>query len=150
MKLKKQRIHSIIEEIVHSSEYLLVDAVIRGSEHKPVIEVFIDSAKGVTTVECADVSRKLHVALEDKDIVNQSYRLDVSSPGVDRPLKFLEQFQKNIDRKFKIKYHNDETTSEFEGKLISINNTELCFSVNKEEVIVEFAQVVSAHVLISF
>lgn len=150
MKLKKQRIHSIIEEIVHSSEYLLVDAVIRGSEHKPVIEVFIDSAKGVTTVECADVSRKLHVALEDKDIVNQSYRLDVSSPGVDRPLKFLEQFQKNIDRKFRVKYNNDETTSEFEGKLISINNTELCFSVNKEEVIVEFAQVVSAHVLISF
>ena len=150
MKLKKQIIHSKIEEIVHSSDYLLVDTILRGSEHKPVIEVFIDSAKGVTTVECADISRKLHVALEDKDIVNQSYRLDVSSPGVDRPLKFLEQFPKNIDRKFRIKYNNDETTSEFEGKLKSINNTELCFSVKKEEVIVEFAQVVSAQVLISF
>jgi ribosome maturation factor RimP len=151
MNLKKQQIHSIIEEIVHSSDYLLIDTVVRGSEHKPVIEVFIDSAEGVTTIECADISGKLHAALEDKDIVNQSYRLDVSSPGIDRPLKFIEQFPRNIDRKFKIIYNNDETTSEFEGKLKSINNTELCFSVKEEEeVVVEFTQVVSAHVLISF
>ena len=150
VKLKKQRIHSIIEEIVHSSDYLLVDTVLRGSEQKPVIEIFIDSAKGVTTVECADISRKLHAAFEDKDIVNQSYRLDVSSPGVDRPLKYLEQFPKNIDRKFKIEFNNNETTSEFEGKLKSIDNSELCFIVKNEEVIVEFSQVVSAQVLISF
>jgi len=150
MNLKKRQIHSKIEEIVHLSNYLLVDTVVRGSEHKPVIEVFIDSAEGVTTIECADISRKLHAALEDEDVVNQSYRLDVSSPGIDRPLKFLEQFPKNIDRKFNIKYKKDETTFEFEGKLKSINNTELCFSVKEEEVVVEFAQVVSAHVLISF
>jgi len=150
MKLKKQLIHSKIEEIVHSSGFLLVDAVIRGSEHKPVIEVYIDSAEGVTTVECADISRQLHVSLEDKDIVNQSYRLDVSSPGVDRPIKFLEQYPRNIDRKFKITYNNNETTSEFVGKLKSINNTELCFSGKDEEVIVDFSQVVSAQVLISF
>ena len=88
--------------------------------------------------------------LEDDEIINQAYRLDVSSPGVDRPLKFLEQYQKNIDRKFKIKYNNNETTSEFEGKLKSVNNTQLCFNVKKEEVIVDFDQVVSAKVLISF
>ena len=148
--MKKGLIHSKIEEIVHASGFLLVDTVFRGSDKEPIVEVFIDSAKGVTTEECADISRKLHEFLEDEEIINQSFRLDVSSPGVDRPLKFLEQYHKNIDRKFKIKYSNNETTSEFEGKLKSVNNTQLCFSVKKEEVTVDFDQVVSAKVLISF
>jgi ribosome maturation factor RimP len=148
--MKKGLIHSKIEEIVHSADFLLIDTIIRGTEKIPVIEVFIDSAKGVTTEECANISRQLHDFLEDDEIINQAYRLDVSSPGVDRPLKFLEQYQKNIDRKFKIKYNNNETTSEFEGKLKSVNNTQLCFNVKKEEVIVDFDQVVSAKVLISF
>jgi ribosome maturation factor RimP len=148
--MKKGQIHSKIEEIVHASGLLLVETVIRGSEKEPVIEVFIDSADGVTAEECADVSKKLHDFLDDEDIISQSFRLDVSSPGVDRPLKFLEQYEKNINRKFKIKYNNNETTSEFEGKLESVHNTELCFKVKKEEVIIDFAQVVSAKVLISF
>ena len=148
--MKKGLIHSKIEEIVHASGFLLVDTVFRGSDKEPIVEVFIDSAKGVTTEECADISRKLHEFLEDEEIINQSFRLDVSSPGIDRPLKFLEQYHKNIDRKFKIKYSSNETTSEFEGKLKSVNDTQLCFNVKKEEVTVDFAQVVSAKVLISF
>jgi ribosome maturation factor RimP len=148
--MKKVQLHNKIEEIVRALNFLLVDTVIRGSEKEPVIEVFIDSASGVTSEDCADVSRKLHDYLDDGDIVNQSYRLDVSSPGIDRPLKFLEQFPKNIDRKFKVKYNNNETTSEFEGKLKSVNNSQLCFNVKEEEVILDFEQVVSAKVLISF
>ncbi len=150
IKMKKQQIYSKIEEIVQASDFLLVDTLIRGSEKKPVIEVFIDSEKGVTANQCADISRELNDYLNDEDIINQSYRLDVSSPGIDRPLKFLEQFPKHIDRKFKIKYSNNESTSEIEGKLKSVNDSQLCFNVEEEEVILDFAQVVSAKVLISF
>ena len=97
-----------------------------------------------------EISRQINSFLEEEDSLSQSYRLDVSSPGIDRSLKFLEQFPRNLDRKFKIKYKKDETTSVFEGKLISVDDTKLCFSVNKDKVILDFDQVVSAHVLISF
>jgi ribosome maturation factor RimP len=148
--MDKQQIYSKIEEIVHTSDLLLVDTLIRGSDNQPVVEVFIDSAEGVTTGQCAEISRKIHSVLEDKDIINQSFRLDVSSPGVDRPLKFLEQYPKNIDRKFKVKFKNNEKTAEIEGKLKSVSYSQLCFIVKNEEVKVDFAQIVSAKVLISF
>lgn len=150
IRMKKQQIYSKIEEIVQASDFLLVDTVIRGSEKDPVIEVFIDSVNGVSAEECADISRKLNDYLNDEVTINQSYRLDVSSPGIDRPLKFLEQFPKNINRKFKVKYNSTDSTSEFEGKLKSVNNNQLLFNVEEEEVVIDFAQVVSAKVLISF
>lgn len=83
--MEKVQIFTKFEEIVASLGFLLIDVVLRGDNHLRIIEVYIDSEKGITVDDCSLVSRALNELIEAEDLIGGSYRLDVSSPGVDRP-----------------------------------------------------------------
>ncbi|PKL81669.1 MAG: ribosome maturation factor, partial [Ignavibacteriae bacterium HGW-Ignavibacteriae-3] len=104
--MEKLQINSRIEEIVKAHGFILVDLATRGDNHLRIIEVFIDGEKGVTALDCANVSRDIDQAIESEKLVDKNYRLDVSSPGVERPLKFLVQYVKHINRKFELEYND--------------------------------------------
>jgi ribosome maturation factor RimP len=80
----------------------LVDLNMRGEGGTTVLEVFVDTDKGITADECATVSRSLSVEIERQSIFTGRYRIEVSSPGLERPLKLERQFRKNIGRQLKI------------------------------------------------
>lgn len=68
-----------------------------------VLRIYIDRPGGVTLDDCARVSRELGTLLDVEDIVPQSYSLEVSSPGLDRPLKREKDFLKAVGKKVRIK-----------------------------------------------
>ena len=88
--------------------------------------------------------------MEEQNLLKDSYRLEVSSPGVDRPLKFLKQYPKHINRNFEIVYKSGETENKFTGKLISIERDELNFNSSGKDILIKFNQITTAKVLISF
>jgi ribosome maturation factor RimP len=104
-----------IEEEVLAHGAQLVELAIRGERGGKVVEVFVDSEKGVTTELCAELSRTIGERL-DNDIKG-SYHLVVSSPGADRPLKFPWQYQKHIGRPVSITARSGQIT----GVLASID-----------------------------
>ena len=81
------------------------------------LNVFIDSDTNITFEKCKKVSRHLEKHLDDNGWLGEKYILEVSSPGVDRPLKYLRQFAKNIGRKLDIKLTDG---SKHEGKLMEV------------------------------
>jgi len=149
-EMDKKKITEKISEAVTEEGFLPIETVIRGDERKPVIEVFIDADKNITAGDCAKMSSKIDKMFEEENLVKGNYRLDVSSPGIERPLKFIEQFPKNVGRKFEIVYKPDEDEEKFTGKLIKAAGSELTFSVGKTEKIIDFEKVIKAKVLISF
>jgi ribosome maturation factor RimP len=68
-----------------------------------VLRLFIDREGGVTLDDCASVSREISSYLEVEDLIAHAYKLEVSSPGVERPLKRLEDFVRFTGRKARIK-----------------------------------------------
>jgi ribosome maturation factor RimP len=67
-----------------------------------LLRIIVDKCAGSVTVdECADLNRKVGMALEEEDIIQDSYILEVSSPGLDRPLKTKEDFSRCLGRKVK-------------------------------------------------
>ena len=88
-----------VQECVERNGAHLIDISVRGDGGRPVIEVYIDNEAGVTTRLCADVSRSLIEAIDTSGTVRGAYRLEVSSPGIDRPLKYAWQFKKHLGRK---------------------------------------------------
>lgn len=148
--MEKQRIIKKIEEIVSAKGFIPIDIIFRGDQHLPVIEVYIDGEKGITTVECAQISRALNDEFESLNLVDSSYRLDVSSPGVERPLKFLAQYIKHINRKFEITYSDSEGEKKITGKLIRIDGENLFFAEKNSEYKINFNNITKAIVLISF
>lgn len=145
----KEKILKIVENSLSGTEFLLIETNIRGDLRKRIIEVFVDSAKNISADDLAELSRKINEILsEDEEIGN--YRLDVSTPGVERPLRFIEQFPKNINRNFELEYFFGNEVMKLKAKLISVNGKELIFNDGKNEFLINHNQIIKAKVLISF
>ncbi len=145
----KAKILKIVENSLLGTEFLLIETNIRGDQRKRIIEVFVDSAKNISADDLAELSRKINEILsEDEEIGN--YRLDVSTPGVERPLRFIEQFPKNINRNFELEYFFGDEVMKLKAKLISVNGKELIFNDGKNEFLINHNQIIKAKVLISF
>jgi len=77
-------------------DYFLVDVVYHKGSNR--LEVFLDSDSGVHVGVCAKINRQLQETLDEKDWLGPKYILDVSSPGLGKPLLVHRQFLKNIGR----------------------------------------------------
>jgi len=150
MSLLDENIKEIVSKVVEKNGFLLIDLLLRGTEHNRVIEVFIDGEKDVSADDCASVSREIDSHLKDLLVKHPDFRLDVSSPGIDRPLKFLKQYQKHVNRKFDVSYRSGEEIKKLSGKLAATEGDHLTFISNNKEVIINFNNITKANVVVSF
>lgn len=148
--MEKQQIHSKIEEIVTALGFVLIDLAFRGDNHLRIVEVYIDNENGITTDDCERASRAINEEIQLKGLIESNYRLDVSSPGVDRPIKFLLQYRKHINRKFEVEYKDGEEIKKYIGKLVRLEDEDLFFAEKDGERKINFQNVLKAKVLISF
>lgn len=151
MNFFDKNIHDLIEQVIAGSGFFLIDLIIRGEKKNRVIEVFVDSEGNISADDCAAVSRDIDKKFEEERIFESGYRLEVSSPGVNRPLKYLKQFPKHVDRKFDVSYRDSENIRKFSGTLKRVEGDSLIFlKNNREEIKIDFSNIIKAKVLISF
>ncbi len=81
----------------------LIDAEIGGGGGRQILRIFIDKAGGVSLDDCTAVSRAVSTALDVEDPIEGAYDLEVSSPGLDRPLKTPDHFQKFLGSKVRVR-----------------------------------------------
>ena len=149
---KKEQIKNKAVEILEEKGFFFIDFVWRGSEQIPVLELFIDNETGVTTDDCYVVSRELEKYIDENNLLKK-YRLDVSSPGVEKPLVFIGQYPKHIGRNFELEFEDSGEIKKIEATLIGLRDKTLVFETGKKDKIVipiEFDKIKKAKVLISF
>ncbi|MGE5435951.1 MAG: ribosome maturation factor RimP [Syntrophothermus sp.] len=150
MNTLNEKIRSIALNTAEKNGFFLIDLIVRGSEQNRVFEIYIDGEKNVSAEDCALVSREINTELSEM-LPNAKYRLDVSSPGVERPLIYLKQYHKHINRKFEVDYKLGEQVIKMKGKLLNVDGENLTFETDKkQEVIVNFNNITKAIVIISF
>lgn len=98
-----QDLTALFEPAVDSMGYELVGLEFHSSEHHGVLRVFIDHEDGITVDDCAKVSRQISAIIDVEDPIPQAFDLEVSSPGINRPLFKLTDYQKFAGRTAKIK-----------------------------------------------
>ncbi|MFZ1518435.1 MAG: hypothetical protein WAU11_06660 [Ignavibacteriaceae bacterium] len=150
MDINKENIIRISNEIAEKLGYFVIEILYRGDNRKRIIEIYVDAEKNVTADDLAEISREINSVLEEEDYIKDSYRLEVSTPGVDRPLKFLKQYPKHVNRKFEITYKTGDELKTVTGKLLSIEREELTFLSDGKNILIEFKNITTAKVLISF
>lgn len=94
----KQKIQELAAQTAEDEGFELVGADIIGSGRKVTVRVVIDKEGGVTIGDCERMSRRLDALLDVEDPIKGSYVLEVSSPGLDRPLLKQADFEKNIEK----------------------------------------------------
>lgn len=98
-----QRVMELAQPIIDSLGLELVELEFRKAGRSHVLCLYIDKPGGVTLDDCAEVSRELSLALDVEDCIAGRYTLEVSSPGLERPLKRLEDFVRFSGRLAQIK-----------------------------------------------
>lgn len=91
----KEAIIEILEDRLNEEDLYLVELKVLPTQR---IHVFVDGDNGVSIDQCAKLSRYLENTLEERSLVPDKYVLEVSSPGIDRPLIMLRQYTKNLGR----------------------------------------------------
>ena len=97
------RVREMAEPLLRSMVLELVDVEYKRSGREAVLRLFIDKEGGVTLDDCADFSRELSTLLDVEDLVPCEYNLEVSSPGLDRPLKAEADYAKFAGRLIKVR-----------------------------------------------
>ena len=128
-----ENISEIATTILQSIDGYLVDVNVHGEKGGSIVEVFVDTDKGVTADECAQVNRYVSSELEKQNLIPGRYRLEVSSPGLDRPLKTIRQYKKNIGRKVKIVSSVDDQKNAVEGIIQNVNDTTLTLTTKEKQ-----------------
>ena len=120
-----EKIFELAETALEGSGFFLVDVEIKGAD-EPVVWVFVDAEdRGVNMDECASLSREIGFLMDAHDIFNGRYRLNVSSPGLSRPITDIRQYRKNQGRKSKIKYRDDGDYQKVEGTIDEVSDVEV-------------------------
>ncbi|MFC4023115.1 ribosome maturation factor RimP [Oceanobacillus longus] len=119
------------------------------------LRVYIDKEGGVDIVECGEVSEQLSEKLDETDPITEAYFLEVSSPGVERPLKSKEDFVKNINNNVFIKlYERIDGEKEFEGILKAFKDDtvtiEYKIKTRKKQVEIPYDKIAKARLAVMF
>ncbi len=96
-------VEAFVQPVVQEMSLELVEVQFRRESGGWVLRLFIDREGGVTVDDCAALSRQVSAYLEVEDIIEHAYTLEVSSPGVERPLKRPEDYVRFSGRKARIK-----------------------------------------------
>jgi ribosome maturation factor RimP len=105
-----------------ADESLFLVEVIISSRAGARVLVILDGDKGVTIEVCTRVSRALAKMLDESGLIDDNYTLEVTTPGLDHPLKLKRQYYKNIGRGFKVHTKSKELV---EGKLAEVNDQKI-------------------------
>lgn len=112
----KNKIAELITPPIEANGYDLVELKLARYRQNHAIRIFIDSDNGVKLDECARLSKAIDIILEDNNIFRKGYTIEVSSPGLDRPLQTGKEFRRRIGEQVQILF-NQADQSPLEGKL---------------------------------
>lgn len=98
-----ERVRALVEPILATLGFELVELEYKREGRGWTLRFFLDKEGGITLDDCADASREIGMLLEVEDVVPTAYDLEVSSPGIDRPLKKAADFERFKGRLVKIK-----------------------------------------------
>jgi len=149
----KEKIAQIVEQMTEGTPLYIVDVKTNAGKTAEKISILIDTDQGVTIDECAAISRALGQKIEEEELLDHAYTLEVSSPGVDEPLKLVRQYIKNIGRRLHVTL-NDNSIQE--GKLEEIKEESIVVSTvdknKKGEILKEipFKEIKKSNVIVSF
>lgn len=119
----EERVRQIAEDVAIDHGLELVHAEVAGPEQKPIVRVFIDKPTGVTHEDCSEVSFHLGTILDVEDFIHSAYTLEVSSPGLERGLYKIADYDRFAGRLAKVKTRTPIAGQRnFRGRLLGIDS----------------------------
>jgi len=153
MRRVSREIESVIEPVVTGLGYEFIGAQFGQAENGQTLRIFIDvdNENGIVVEDCVAVSRQLSAVLDVEDSIASAYQLEVSSPGIDRPLFTPDQFQRQVNETIKVKMAVAvDGRRNFKGRLISVKDESALVEVDGIDYQLPVTDIEEANVVAEF
>lgn len=145
----ENRFAHIIAPVVEDAGFILVRSALTSTKLEgQILQVMIEKEDGTqpTIDDCTGISRSLSALFDVEDPISGKYRLEVSSPGIDRPLTRLSDFERFKGEKAKIELNDPTITGQrkFRGQIIGCDGTNITITTDQGEEAIEFSNIVKA------
>ncbi|TAH35322.1 MAG: ribosome maturation factor RimP [Alphaproteobacteria bacterium] len=148
----QNRIQQILEPSLSAEGISIVQVRLMGGQNRPTVQIMVEHSDGgrVTLDECAKVSRSCGAILDVEDALSGAYVLEISSPGIDRPLVKPEDYAKFLGQMAKIETrHLIEGRKRFHGKLERADGESVTINQDNNSVAIPLMDIVSAKLAMS-
>jgi len=125
MEKRKAEIKKVIAEIVEAAGAFLVDFSLNFFGKRTFMRVVVETLSGISLDEITAITRKINADTYLDQLIEPGYQLEVTSPGVDYPLKEYRDFPRNIGRRLKVFHQNPTMESPLEGQLVEVSADKL-------------------------
>jgi ribosome maturation factor RimP len=136
-----RQLEKTLEEAVADMGYEWVGCEWTGGGGQGILRIYIDTSAGVGLDECAKVSRELGAILDVEDFAPTAYRLELSSPGVERPLFRLEHYAKQLGKRvsLRLRVPDSQGRRRFKGVIESVDGPKIRVALDESDEILELA-----------
>ncbi|WP_455202490.1 ribosome maturation factor RimP [Kaarinaea lacus] len=148
MRQAPANVQALIEPAVETLGYELVGLEYLSQGKHSLLRVYIDSEDGITLDDCERVSHQVSGLLDVEDVMHGHYNLEVSSPGLDRPLFTIDHFQRFKGQQVKVKLSVPiEGRKKFKGTICEISDNNVMLEVDAQEIELPFSAIEKANLV---
>ena len=139
-----------LEDFLKEQGFILVDLELIYEGQRLILRILTDHPEGgINLEECSYLNQKIGQLLDEKNLINQSYLLEVSSPGLDRPLKTEQDFRRCINKEIILYTHQPiKGKREIQGFIRGIKENELLFEIESKILSIPFGYIIKAKQII--
>ncbi len=151
MSSKLEQLHALLAPVVEALGYQCWGIEFLSQGKHSLLRVYIDHSSGILVDDCEKVSRQLSGVLDVEDPISSDYTLEVSSPGLDRPLFTLEQYAASVGEQVKIKLRSPfEGRRNFQGLLRGVEEQDVVVLVDDHEYLLPVDMIDKANIVPRF
>ena len=145
------KIIGLIDPVIVDEGFETIDVEFKNEQIGWVLRVYIDKEGGVNVGDCAAISREVSNLLDVEEAISVPYNLEISSPGLNRPLRKKEHFQKVISERIKVKTKLPvENARNFKAKLVEVGDSWIKIDDGVKETKIESDNILKANLIYEF
>ncbi len=146
MDALKEQLLDMIQPVFDRANVYLVSLTLRGRVGSRVLDIRADTEKGIGMDQIIALTKDISMMMDEADLIKGGYRIEISSPGAEKPLEQLWEFRKNIGRNLKVELEQDAEEKTIKGKLETVEEDRIVLKVGKKEVAILLADIKDARV----
>ncbi|MFA5500964.1 MAG: ribosome maturation factor RimP [Candidatus Omnitrophota bacterium] len=141
----------IAEEYLDERGIEIVEVIYRREQQGMVLRLVVDKPEGITIAECEEINNFLSAELDKQDIIQERYVLEVSSPGLDRPIKTERDFERAMGKQLEITtYERIDDRKTHEGRFLGMDKENIVIEKDGVSVVIPKNKIALARLKIDF
>ncbi|MEW5795458.1 MAG: ribosome maturation factor RimP [Candidatus Zixiibacteriota bacterium] len=142
----KQTVSELVAAPLEAQGYELADVVVSRYKTSTTVRLFVYGENGVTIDECARLSRVIGAVIDGTGLFENGYTLEVSSPGLDRPLLTLRDYKYRVGETVRVEFL-DRARKAVVGEIVAVDDNRVTFRVADEVITIDLPEIKRAQIV---